>query len=237
MPSSTADGNEVETSKAVRGCYEWFVVHASRKRPRAGAALVVAIAMVPHAHAEDADDDAHTRVGSSGSTDTLRDLSLQAFAVRDGWFGEIGLCTARRPGTISTYACLSLDLGRQADAVVAAEAGEWGLRVEPTERVSLQAGVGFSLLTLVVDMLECAARKSGGAGADGPAEMASSNYCGEVWLPMQFYPGLRGRLVVPARIADIVLTGSVRYIVPILGSVSVQPPSGIAVAVGAGIAF
>jgi len=186
------------------------------------------------AHAEDAKP---AVVENRGSSYRLTELATSVFAVRDGGFGEIGLCSARRPGTVSSYACMSLDLGKQDGAGIASEVTEWGLRVQPTPWLAVNGAVGFSLLTALVDALACAAKKSGPAGADGPSEMpGGSDACG-AWLPLQFYPGISTNLTIPVSGIDLVVTGSARYVVPIPGSVGVAAPSGVAVALGAGVAF
>ena len=169
---------------------------------------------------------------------SLTELTAAAFAVRGGGFGELGLCSPRRPRTVSGYSCLSFDLGKQDGRWIATEVAEWGLSVQPTPRLTIKGGVGFSLLTLLVDGLACVGKSSGSAGADGPSGDASGGRksCG-IWLPMQFYPGASASLTIPAPMIDVVLTASTRYIVPIPGSVDVVAPSGLAVSLGAGVAF
>jgi hypothetical protein len=165
----------------------------------------------------------------------LAELTVAAFALRDGGFGEVGLCSAKRDGVVSTYACMSIDLGKQHDAWVGGEVVEWGVRVQPISRLWLKAGGGFSLLTAFVNGIGCAFATP--AGADGPSDMpgSSSRSCDAI-LPMQAYPTASAHVAVPVSSVDIVLSGAVRYIVASDSRVG-QAPSGVAIAFGAGLSF
>jgi hypothetical protein len=177
------------------------------------------------------------RVENKGSTYPLTDLTLDGFAVPGGRFVEVGLCSARRPGRVSSYACMSLDVGKQDGEWIVGEVVEWGLRVRVSRHVSIKAAGGFSLLTLFVNGIACAFGSAEGAGADGPSDAPSTETCGGGLLPMQAYPTLGAQVTIPTSRIDLVVAGNVRYIVPIEGRVDVRAPSGLAVSLGAGVAF
>lgn len=172
------------------------------------------------------------KLGTSQSA-RLSVLTVNAFGVPDGGFGEVGLCTARGRGVVATYACLSIDVGKQDGAWIGGEVGEWGVSMQPTSRLTIKTGGGFSLLTLFANVIGCAMSRP--AGADGPADMPSSESC-DVYLPMQAYPTVSAHLAVPIGSVDVMLSGAARYIVAIDSRIG-QAPSGLAIAFGAGVAF
>ena len=164
---------------------------------------------------------------------------MRMFKLRDGSLFELAWCDPRKRTTWSRYMCWAVNLGRQDGRWVEGELVTFGAQYRPGRGpVTIVAGGGAGLVTVMVDGVICMARKP------GPGRFQNHNppsrKCNGSLFPFELAAELGVRTAIPAGRIGIEVQVIARYHANINGDGTDwigRVPAGPMVSAGAGLIF
>ncbi|HWO27006.1 MAG TPA: hypothetical protein VNO30_50095 [Kofleriaceae bacterium] len=164
---------------------------------------------------------------------------MRMFKLRDGGLFELAWCDARKPTTWSRYVCWAVNLGRQDGRWVEGELVTFGARYRPGRGpLTIVAGGGAGLVTVMTDAVICMARKP------GPGRFQNHNppsrKCNGSLFPFELAAELGVRTAIPAGRLGVEVQVIARYHANINGDgtdLIGRVPAGPMVSAGASLIF